>query len=55
MYSRIPMPNREWTEENMSYAMCFFPMIGGVIGLILWGAYQLSLYAGKVGKVNNVA
>lgn len=49
MYSKIPMPNSEWTEENMSYAMCFFPMIGGVIGLILWGSYQLSLYAGKVG------
>ena len=37
------MPNSEWTEENMSYAMCFFPLIGGVIGAILYGAYCLSL------------
>ena len=25
MYSRIPMPRSEWTDENKSYAMCFFP------------------------------
>lgn len=24
MYSRIPMPRSEWTDENKSYAMCFF-------------------------------
>ena len=34
------MPNSEWREENMSYAMCFFPLIGGVIGALLWGAYK---------------
>ena len=26
MYSRIPMPRSEWTDENKSYAMCFFSM-----------------------------
>ena len=31
-YSRIPVPEAEWTEENMKYAMCFFPLIGVVIG-----------------------
>ena len=34
MYSRIPMPRSEWTDENKSYAMCFFPWIGAVIGLL---------------------
>ena len=24
MYSKIPMPQSEWTDENMSLAMCFF-------------------------------
>lgn len=24
MYSRIPMPQVEWTKERMRYAMCFF-------------------------------
>ena len=36
-YSRIPVPQVEWTEENRRYAMCFFPLIGAVLGLILWG------------------
>ncbi len=38
MYSRIPMPNVEWKEENRRYALCFFPLIGAVIGgiFLLW-------------------
>ena len=36
-YSRIPVPQVEWTEENRKYAMCFFPLVGLVTGLILWG------------------
>ena len=28
MYSRIPMPMFEWKEEDMKYAMCFFPLVG---------------------------
>ncbi|MEY8353782.1 adenosylcobinamide-GDP ribazoletransferase [Lachnospiraceae bacterium 54-53] len=39
MYSHIPMPQVEWTRERMKYAMCFFPLVGAVIGLLellLW-------------------
>ena len=36
-YSRIPVPQVEWTEENRKNAMCFFPLVGLVTGLILWG------------------
>lgn len=43
------MPNSEWTEENMSYAMCFFPLIGGVIGALLWGAFKLQSWMGDHG------
>ena len=32
-YSRIPVPQVEWTEENRQYSMCFFPLVGLVIGL----------------------
>lgn len=32
MYSKIPMPNVEWDEKSMKYALCFFPLIGAVIG-----------------------
>ena len=34
-YSRIPVPRIEWTDENRRYAMCFFPLIGAVIGLVM--------------------
>lgn len=40
-YSRIPMPQVEWSDENRKYTMCFFPLIGAVIGLILWGWLKL--------------
>ena len=38
MYSKIPMPRTEWTKASMKYSMCFFPLIGAVIGgiSILW-------------------
>lgn len=38
MYSKIPVPRVEWREENRRYALCFFPLIGVVIGVLflLW-------------------
>ena len=36
-YSRIPVPQVEWTEDNRRYAMCFFPLVGAVLGLMMWG------------------
>ena len=38
MYSRIPVPQVEWKEENRRYALGWFPLIGAVIGgmLMLW-------------------
>ena len=35
-YSRLPMPRVEWTDENRRYALCFFPLIGVVIGAAVW-------------------
>lgn len=32
MYSRIPIPSFEWDERSMRYVMCYFPLIGVVIG-----------------------
>ena len=31
-YSRIPTPRVEWTDASLRYAICFFPLIGAVIG-----------------------
>lgn len=41
MYSRIPMPRAEWEKKNTSFVMCFFPLIGGVIGLVTWSVFLL--------------
>lgn len=46
MYSRIPAPQVEWKEENRRYALCFFPVIGAVIGALLIGWHQLCLWFG---------
>ena len=35
-FSKIPMPRVDWREQSMRYCMCFFPLIGLVIGLCLW-------------------
>ncbi len=41
MYSRIPMPQVEWKEENRRYALCFFPLIGLVTGTLLMALFWL--------------
>ena len=41
MYSALPMPQFEWTSGNMKYALCAFPLIGVVIGLLEFAANQL--------------
>lgn len=33
-YSKIPMPKVKWDEENMKYAICFFPLVGAIIGVV---------------------
>jgi adenosylcobinamide-GDP ribazoletransferase len=33
MYSRIPVPQVDWTADSMSYVFCFFPAVGIVCGL----------------------
>ena len=32
VYSKIPVPEFEWKEEDMKYVFCFFPWIGALIG-----------------------
>ncbi|SFG38301.1 cobalamin-5'-phosphate synthase [Lachnospiraceae bacterium C7] len=34
IYSQIPMPQFDWKEDDMKYTLCFFPLIGIVIGLV---------------------
>ena len=39
MYSKLPMPKIDWNKENMRYVMCFFPLVGVILGgvVYLWG------------------
>lgn len=37
MFSAIPCPQPVWNEKNMRYALCAFPLIGAVCGLLCWG------------------
>lgn len=49
-YSRIPVPQAEWSDANRKYAMCFFPLIGAAAGAALWGWLALcgALRAGSM-------
>lgn len=44
MYSKIPMPRVEWSEENRKYAICFFPMVGAAAGALCYAWYRLCAY-----------
>lgn len=50
MYSKIPMPRCEWTDDSMSYAMCFWPWVGAVIGLLTYGWGKL----GSLVEINSM-
>ena len=41
MYSKIPMPKITWTKKNMKYALCFFPLVGLAVGLVLMAVMWL--------------
>ena len=54
MYSKIPMPQSEWTEENQRYVMCFFPLVGLVIGglIFIWHLfYEIMPLKKGVGEI----
>lgn len=52
VYSKIPMPQVEWSERSMRYYMCFFPAVGAVIGLCMVGCYYLM---GRLGMSKSAA
>ena len=41
MYTRIPMPRVDWNKKNMRYALLFFPLVGVVIGVVLYAVFLL--------------
>lgn len=53
MYSRIPMPQFAWKDEDMKYMLCFFPWVGAVTGfcLFLWGVLSGKLLIGQTAYI----
>ncbi len=53
MYSKIPVPQFAWKEEDMRYIFCFFPWVGGVVGacVYLWHLLSGMLEVGQLGRV----
>ncbi len=43
-YSIVPVPQFEWNEKNMKYAICFFPVVGVLCGAALYGWYALCVW-----------
>lgn len=43
-YSRLPVPQKRWSEEAMGAILGFFPVVGLLIGAFLLGWQQLCLW-----------
>ena len=50
MYSRIPMPQVTWTKERSRYVMCWFPLVGAVLGTLAYFVFFLleKVHAGVI-------
>lgn len=45
MFSEIPVPSFKWSDKNMRYALCAFPLVGAVCGaaVVLWAKISFLL------------
>ena len=50
LYSKIPVPQRQWNEKSMKYCICFLPLVGAVIGAAQYGVFAV-LYRLAFGPV----
>ena len=50
LYSVLPVPIGQWSKRNMRYTLCFFPLVGVAMGVILLLWYEVcvrfSVHAG---------
>lgn len=46
MFSKIPVPQADWKEENMRYMFCWLPFVGTIIGAVSIGIFLLGTYFG---------
>ncbi|HIU09763.1 MAG TPA: adenosylcobinamide-GDP ribazoletransferase [Candidatus Avidehalobacter gallistercoris] len=50
LYSKLPVPQINWTRQNMAYALAFFPLVGLLVSavLLLWCWLSVKLAFGRV-------
>lgn len=46
MYSKLPMPRVDWEKKALSWALCWFPLVGLFIGAVLWLWLALARWLG---------
>ena len=46
MYSKLPMPRVDWEQKSLSWALCWFPLVGLFIGAALWLWLALARWLG---------
>ena len=46
MYSKLPMPRVDWEKKALSWALCWFPLVGLFIGAALWLWLALARWLG---------
>ena len=44
MFSKLPVPRVNWDKDAMTWAMCFFPLVGVFIGAALYLWLELSAF-----------
>lgn len=44
MFSAVPVPRVEWSEKNLRYMLCAFPLVGAVIGGVTMGFFLLTAF-----------
>ncbi|MCF0228927.1 MAG: adenosylcobinamide-GDP ribazoletransferase [Parasporobacterium sp.] len=51
-YSKIPMPQFEWTKEDMKHVISFFPCVGLVIGFFecIWFSIAVKIGVGDLAR-----
>ena len=46
MYSKVPVPQADWSEKNRRFVLGFFPLVGVLITALEWGWFLLAVKIG---------
>ena len=51
MYSKFPMPRVDWEKKALSWALCWFPLVGLAVGAVLWLWLALAGWLDLIGRL----